>query len=367
MDEPRRRWVLTRGAGAGEDYPLPEFARAHPGTLVHLPAGDAGPGSLPRLAGFVRDGDLLLGAISIIDDQPPLTADQRDMAVRAIEHLRPLMRRDHDAAERGLKEHAELLRSLLGTDPQRRHDAVASIVDGEVLAALGPCSVVVASLDGDVGDGPLTEARQVIQEALHHARLRHGTRRALGTLLHGRGVLVLLGDGSDVDDIAHRLHDQVAGRLQLLHDGIAVAVAVSDPQPCLDQAHDAYEQALRVSRVATTVGGFDTVVTSGVLGVYDILGRLPETALTRDVLPPGLLRLVDRQGDSEILLATLECYLDNAGNAVAAAQQLFVHRGTLYYRLDRIEEITGIELRDGLQRLSLHVGIKLARLAGIIG
>ena len=33
----------------------------------------------------------------------------------------------------------------------------------------------------------------------------------------------------------------------------------------------------------------------------------------------------------------------------------------------RIEEITGVELRDGLQRLSLHVGIKLARLAGILG
>ena len=35
-------------------------------------------------------------------------------------------------------------------------------------------------------------------------------------------------------------------------------------------------------------------------------------------------------------------------------------------RLERIEEITGVELRDGIQRLSLHVGIKLARLAGII-
>jgi hypothetical protein len=367
VDESRRQWVLTRGQLVPEDVPLQEFASTHPEPFVHVPPDESGPGSLARLIGIVRDGDLLLGAFSIIDEQPPLTRQQRDLAVAAMDLLRPLLRQEFDAAERGLQEHADLLRSLLGTDPQRRQDACTSIVDREVLSALGPCSVVVASLDSDVPDTALTEARHVVQEALHHARLRHGTRRALGAVLHGRGVLVLLGDGSDVDDVAHRLHDQVSARLQVLHDDIAIAVAVSDPQPSLDQAHHAYEQALRVCRVATTVGGFDTVVTSAVLGVYDILGRLPESELTRDVLPPGLLRLVDRQGDSEILLTTLECYLDNAGNAVAAAQQLFVHRGTLYYRLERIEEITGVELRDGIQRLSLHVGIKLARLAGIIG
>lgn len=366
MDEARRLWVMSRGRGLQDDEPLRDFARDRPGVLADIPAGDAYTDSLPRLAGFVRDGDLLLGAISIIDAEPPLTPGQREMAVRAVDQLRPLMRRDHDAGQRLLQEHSELLRHLLGPDPQPRRDAVGSLLDGEVLAATGPCSVVVASLDGDVADAALAEARQVVREALHHGRLRHGTRRALGAVLNGRGVLVLLGDGSDVDTLAYRLHDEVSNRLRSLHEGIAIAVAVSDPQPSLDDVHLAYGQALRVCRVATAVGGFDTVVTSAVVGVYDVLGRLPESALTRSVLPPGLLRLVDRQGDSETLLRTLECYLDHAGNAVAAAQQLFVHRGTLYYRLDRIEEITGVELRDGVQRLSLHVGIKLARLAGII-
>lgn len=366
VDEPRRRWVLTRGQMLPGEEPLREFASTRPGTLVRVPAGESGDGSLARLIGVVRDGQLLLGAVCVIDEQPPLTPRQEDLLTRAVHLLRPLLRRDHEAAERRLEEHSDLLRSLLGPDPQPRRDAVGAILDGEVLAATGPCSVVVASLDGDVADAALAEARQVVREALHHGRLRHGTRRALGAVLNGRGVLVLLGDGSDVDTLAYRLHDEVSNRLRSLHGGIAIAVAVSDPQPSLDDVHLAYGQALRVCRVATAVGGFDTVVTSAVVGVYDVLGRLPESALTRSVLPPGLLRLVDRHGDSETLLRTLECYLDHAGNAVAAAQQLFVHRGTLYYRLDRIEEITGVELRDGVQRLSLHVGIKLARLAGII-
>jgi hypothetical protein len=364
VDDARRMWVMSRGRGLPADEPLRDFARDRPGVLTRIPGGMHGSGSLPRLIGFIRDGNLLLGAFSIID-QPPLSPEQHGRAVRAVDELRPLMRRDHEAGQRLLQEHSTLLRSLLGADPQRRLDAVGSIL-GEMLSAVGPCSVVVASLDADETDAALAEARQVVREALHHSTLRHGTRRALGAVLHGRGVLLVLGDGDDVDALAYRLHDEVANRLRSLHEGIAIAVAVSDPQPSLDHAHLAYEQALRVCRVATTIGGFDTVVTSTVLGVYDVLGRLPESALTREVLPPGLLRLVDRQGDSETLLRTLECYLDHAGNAVAAAQQLFVHRGTLYYRLDRIEEITGVELRDGMQRLSLHVGIKLARLAGVI-
>lgn len=35
---------------------------------------------------------------------------------------------------------------------------------------------------------------------------------------------------------------------------------------------------------------------------------------------------------------------------------------TLYYRLDRIKQVTGIDLSDGAQRLELHVWLKLLRL-----
>ena len=41
------------------------------------------------------------------------------------------------------------------------------------------------------------------------------------------------------------------------------------------------------------------------------------------------------------LVDTLEAYLDRAGDAKATAEALSLHRATLYYRLNRIEEITG--------------------------
>jgi len=65
------------------------------------------------------------------------------------------------------------------------------------------------------------------------------------------------------------------------------------------------------------------------------------------------------------LLETLECFLDNAGDVKATAQQLVVHRATLYYRLDRVESLTGLSMRNGSDRLVMHLGLKMARLAGL--
>ena len=56
---------------------------------------------------------------------------------------------------------------------------------------------------------------------------------------------------------------------------------------------------------------------------------------------------------------TLEAYLDRAGDAQAAAAALFIHRTTLYHRLRRIERIAGVDLRDGDDRLLLHMALRL--------
>jgi DNA-binding PucR family transcriptional regulator len=94
------------------------------------------------------------------------------------------------------------------------------------------------------------------------------------------------------------------------------------------------------------------------LGVYRMLSAMPAGELH-----PGVERLLaDKQYAP--LLQTLETYLDLAGNALAAARALRLHRTSLYYRLQRVEELAGTDLKDGGERLSLHLSLKLARLAG---
>lgn len=59
----------------------------------------------------------------------------------------------------------------------------------------------------------------------------------------------------------------------------------------------------------------------------------------------GMLKIYDEENDTE-LLNTLRIYLRNFCNQSDAAKELHVHLNTLKYRLKKIAELTGVDLRD---------------------
>ena len=48
----------------------------------------------------------------------------------------------------------------------------------------------------------------------------------------------------------------------------------------------------------------------------------------------------------EETLETVKCFFGNNLNVSETARQLFIHRNTLMYRLNRIRKITGLDLRN---------------------
>ncbi|MFV2121540.1 helix-turn-helix domain-containing protein, partial [Streptomyces sp. Act-28] len=94
------------------------------------------------------------------------------------------------------------------------------------------------------------------------------------------------------------------------------------------------------------------------VGPYRMLTALPVGAAEDPAVRPLL-------GRAHIGLArTAEVFLDHAGQAGRAAAALGVHRQTLYYRLSRIEQLTGLDLDSGEDRLLLHMALKARRLRG---
>src|SRR5262249_37876967 len=100
------------------------------------------------------------------------------------------------------------------------------------------------------------------------------------------------------------------------------------------------------------------------LGIYRLLAQLPAEQIAMDALHPALKRLL-LQRDADLLIGTLECYLDRGCDLQETATRLVLHRSSLYNRLRKIENITQVSLNDGETRLALHLGLKLARLAGL--
>jgi sugar diacid utilization regulator len=72
----------------------------------------------------------------------------------------------------------------------------------------------------------------------------------------------------------------------------------------------------------------------------------------------------DEQYETE-LVGTVEAYLDNDGNVAATAKQLFTHRHTVRYRLERVRELCGHDVSATEGREKLGLGLKAMRVLGI--
>ena len=65
------------------------------------------------------------------------------------------------------------------------------------------------------------------------------------------------------------------------------------------------------------------------------------------------------ESHSNNLVQTINAYFDHHGNISQTAEMLYIHRNTLLYRLDRIQELTGQDLNNAHDRLALQLALKL--------
>lgn len=130
-------------------------------------------------------------------------------------------------------------------------------------------------------------------------------------------------------------------------------LGVSDPAPLgLRAARETRRQALAAAELAALDPALPRPTHWSQLGAYRTLLATPRPV-------DQALRPLDEAGASApMLLATLETFLDLAGDVQAVAKRLNLHRSSLYYRLDRISRLAAVDLADGLVRLELHLALK---------
>ncbi len=78
------------------------------------------------------------------------------------------------------------------------------------------------------------------------------------------------------------------------------------------------------------------------------------------VIPSQVARL-RTTGASADLIKTAVAFFQEAGDISKTSEHLRIHRTTLYYRLARIEELTGYDLKSGNDRLALQIGTTLMK------
>jgi len=176
-------------------------------------------------------------------------------------------------------------------------------------------------------------------------------------------VLLVPGFGREP---ARRAAAAVLAEMEGSLDGYLLGVALSRPSSDPADLHRAAAEALLAANVAEHRG--QSLITFEETGAYRLL--LP--AMSED--PTELQRFheetvaplveYDDQYETE-LVRTLETFLAADGNVARTAERLFTHRHTVRYRLDRVRELSGLDVgsTDGRERLSL--GLKSMRVLGI--
>ncbi|MDX6650320.1 MAG: hypothetical protein QOJ97_2271 [Solirubrobacteraceae bacterium] len=181
------------------------------------------------------------------------------------------------------------------------------------------------------------------------------------------GEVVLLVPGAD-EERARRLADAVLRELSASLAGFAFTVGRSRVAPGVDELPRAGHEALLAANVAQADAEERQVLAFEETGAYRLLlSAMSESpAELQRFYAETLAPLVDYDEQYETeLVQTVEAFLDCDGNVAQTAERLFAHRHTVRYRLERVRELSGLDVgsSDGREKLSL--GLKAMHVLGI--
>ena len=255
---------------------------------------------------------------------------------------------------------ASFLADVLGREITDRGDIVARAGELGVDVAAGAAIVVVRARHFAPADEDWRA--RVLAAAERAARASAPGSLAASVDDH---VVVLV--PAAVDAEVRRTADAVVRELRSSLHGFAFAVGHSRLATDPVDLYRAGNEALLAANVAEA-GPEDAVLAFEETGAYRLL--LP--AMSED---PGELQrffaetveplvAYDDQYETD-LVQTLETFLDADANVAGTASRLFTHRHTIRYRLERIRDLTGLDVSSTDGREKLGLGLKAMRVLGI--
>ncbi|WP_370324590.1 PucR family transcriptional regulator [Euzebya sp.] len=312
---------------------------------VVIPADPAAE-MLPRLCIPVRYLDVLLGFAWVL--MPSEDVDDAAMAVArdAQQELSLAML----AESRVRARESDTVLSLISSDPETR---VQGLIDVETRGTFEPPrSVVVA-----VCTGPAWEDAAV-RGAFWTAAFAGDSAHQLRGVTAREGV-ALISVRTDALEEVRGTADRALGHVRQHRRDAPLALGVGPAVRLADHAHESYRYARLSARAALRPTGLGPVAWWDDLGVHRVLTQLPHQTLA-DAVDPRVRRLV---AENPTFAETLERYLDLSGAVRAVADDLHIHRTTLYYRLERIGAY-GLDPSRGSDRTTIAMGFAALRLLG---
>lgn len=370
LDPVRARSILTRRSTAAVRTWFEGFGITRATGPVRIPPTPEAGVYRGRICLPVRHRGVVLGYVWLLDDDPGPTDTQLAAAMGVAGRIGALLA---DEAQAGAGLGRELRAVLVAERGWQRDMAVAEFRTALGARADGPHTMVCVapwpSADPDDAPSPRT-----VPHATALCTLPWGaTGHSLAVLVRLRSTDTatpaltaaarLLKEAEEAraarPGSARGAGARTAAAVAAGFTGAAAqgcAAGVGEARAGLAELGTVWQEAAAATRAALAEPRFGPVAEWAHIGPYRLLTALPPEA-SHDPAVAVLLTPAHRE-----LARTAEAYLDCAGQAGRTAAALGIHRQTLYYRLSRVEQLTGLDLDDGEDRLLLHMALKGARL-----
>lgn len=348
MDPVRTRSILTRKSTPAVRAWFEGFGITRATGPVRIPAAPDAGVFRDRICLPVRHRGVVLGYVWLLDAEPGPSHAQLTAAMEVAARIGDLLADEERAgadlsrelraalsAERGWQYDMALaaLRTALGPDADGLH----------ALVCLAPWPAEDSPSPRTVpGTAALCTVPWQPAAAPAGAPAPGGAPRALAVLVRLRSADNL----SPAVTAADRLRSTA---------GLAAVAGVGAPRRGLADLDVSWREAGSAARAATAQPRLGPLAEWSAIGPYRLLTALPPAG------PDPAVRPLLAPAHAE-LARTAEVFLDHAGQAGRTATALGIHRQTLYYRLSRVEQLTGLDLDAGEDRLLLHMALKAARL-----
>ncbi|MFF8844384.1 PucR family transcriptional regulator [Streptomyces sp. NPDC015127] len=355
LDPVRTRSILTRKSTPAVRAWFEGFGIARATGPVRIPAAPDAGVFRDRICLPVRHRGIVLGYVWLLDADPGPTAEQLAAAMEVTERIGTLMADE----ERAGADLSRELRAVLAAERGWQYDMAVAALRTALGADADGTHTVVCVTPWPADDAPSARA---LPGAAALCTLPLGAGAASGATAQGadrpaagRAVAALVrlrsaDNAAPALTVASRLRDAAASGAGGVVAGVAAA------RRGLGELDGAWREAVSGARAVLAEPRLGPVARWSDLGPYRMLTALPEGAAddpaVRELFTPAHAELA----------RTAEVFLDCAGQAGRTAAALGIHRQTLYYRLSRVEALTGLDLNEGEHRLLLHMALKGTRL-----
>ena len=138
---------------------------------------------------------------------------------------------------------------------------------------------------------------------------------------------------------------------------VSVKVACGPPSEQLTELHESYEQALTTLNIGKRFHAEQSIFYYDQLGIDRLVYHLPDSAC-QDFLNEVWKNNIPVSLDPE-LSSMINCFLHNNLNIAETARQMHMHRNTLIYRIEKIEQQTSLDIRQFEDAMTLKLALML--------